>query len=33
MMRAQAEVETTITPGTLEITATVTTRWEFIPSP
>lgn len=33
MMRAAAEVETPITPGTLEITATVTTRWEFITSP
>jgi hypothetical protein len=33
MMRAQGEVETPIMPGTLEITATVTTRWEFIPNP
>jgi uncharacterized protein YggE len=30
---AVAAVETPITPGTLEVTATVTTHWEFAPRP
>lgn len=33
MALASMQAETPITPGTLEISATVTTRWEFVPNP